>query len=127
MKHLKVHLELLVSKYATIKNFIKVNEILKITKGVASAGVGGFLVGGPAGSVAGGISAGTAIDSLYTVGENKPNGCFINLKRLKEDEHKASSLFDLGFGMVCDGLTGYNSAQQFSKINQRSNSKLYLI
>lgn len=43
---------------------------------VMGAGAGGFLVGGPVGAVGAGIGAGAAMDTVYTVATDTPQGYY---------------------------------------------------
>ena len=84
-------------------------------------GVGGFLVGGPVGAVAGGIAGGAAMDGITTGvesaihGEYKPNGTIASITNIANGKATSTSgaIFDVGFGVVQDGLTGYGAAAKF--------------
>uniref|UniRef100_A0A0G4GFM9 Uncharacterized protein n=1 Tax=Chromera velia CCMP2878 TaxID=1169474 RepID=A0A0G4GFM9_9ALVE len=86
------------------------------TLGVAGGGVGGFLVAGPVGAVAGGVAAGAAMDGI-TYGSDvaingdkaKPTGMGELVMRYNQEtgNKKAGACFDLVTGVAGDAVTGW--------------------
>ena len=52
---------------------------------------------------------GTAVDTAYSFVEDKPNGIYSSIDRLKVDNHKAGAIFDFAAGILFDGLAGGSS------------------
>jgi len=85
------------------------------TTGVLAGGAGGFLVAGPVGAVAGGVSAGVAMDGVTTVVESKvkgkycPNGSLAAIEHCIQEEgaKKSGAIFDALCIPVGDALAGY--------------------
>ncbi|CAF0781164.1 unnamed protein product [Adineta steineri] len=91
------------------------------TTTVMGAGAGGFLVGGPAGAVAGGMVAGAEWDlgtAVVTDGKEIHGIC-----KIIENPTKVDSYFEAGLSMTSDALTGYSSGMKVSKMMSK-NSKI---
>ena len=84
--------------------------------GVMAGGVGGFFAAGPVGAFAGGVAAGTAIDTAYSVATDQDHGIYAALDRIEKDDHKASALFDLARIVTMDGFCGQSAGQMAGRI-----------
>lgn len=93
------------------------------TCGVIAGGTAGFLVGGPIGAVTGGVLAGTAIDGITTGVESAinheytPSGNIAMVTKIVNGETDSVSgdIFDMSFGIVMDGMTGYVSGKYWGR------------
>lgn len=91
------------------------------TVGVLGGGAVGMVCGGPVGAVAGGISGGAAVDGITTEvesaveGKYMPNGVVKSVDRIVNNEADSGEIFDLGFGLAMDGVTGHAVGKVFKK------------
>lgn len=85
------------------------------TTGVIVGGTGGFLVGGPVGAVAGGVIGGNAADGIitgidsYKNDKYTPSGNIAVITNIVigNSESVSGDIFDIAFGTIGDGVTGY--------------------
>lgn len=95
------------------------------TTAVLAGGAGGFILGGPPGAVAGGISAGVAIDSTITGvdsavhSEFRPYGILEPLNNPRDP----GKWCDAAGGVVLDGIAGRCAGKVVQKIQVRSAAK----
>ena len=86
-----------------------------------AAGAGAFMVAGPVGAFAAGVSTGALIDTAYTASTGENHGLYQNLNRIANDDHKAAAIFDTLGGLVADGLTGHAGGKLVQKIKVEAN------
>lgn len=96
------------------------------TTGVMACGAGGFLLGGPAGAMAGGIYGGALMDATTTAvdsamhDESRPAGYFAAVENTIKNPN-SGDIFDSAFMPVADGLAGYSAGKLVDRM-QRVNA-----
>lgn len=99
------------------------------TTGVIAGGIIGTVTGGPVGAVAGGIAGGVAMDGITTGvesavhGEYRPNGTVGAVTNMVNGNAKIGDYFDLGAGVVMDGIAGHGAGVAWTEARDLSQHK----